>query len=76
MSDHLFEYALVTRDTVVTLDEPAPFSQIFEEPLAEWAEQLGQQGFSCRLELGAMTFPCGSTGPISGAFSTTLPPIS
>lgn len=52
MSDHLFEYALVTRDTVVTLDEPAPFSQIFEEPLAEWAEQLGQQGFSCRLELG------------------------
>ena len=52
MSDHLFEYALVTRDTVVTLDEPAPFSQIFEEPLAEWAEQLEQQGFSCRMELG------------------------
>ncbi len=52
MSDHLFEYALVTRDTVVTLDEPAPFSQIFEEPLAEWAEQLEQHGFICRLELG------------------------
>ena len=29
MSDHLFEYALVTRDTVVTLDEPAPLCHCF-----------------------------------------------
>ena len=52
LSDNLFEYALVTRDTVVALDEPAPFSQIFEEPLAEFADQLGRQGFGCLLDLG------------------------
>ena len=52
LSDNLFEYALVTRDTVVTLDRPVPFSQIFEEPLAEFAEQLGQRGYGCLLDLG------------------------
>ena len=52
LSDNLFEYALVTRDTVVTLDRPASFSQIFEEPLAEFAEQLGQRGYGCLLDLG------------------------
>ena len=52
LSDNLFEYALVTRDTVVALDGPAPFSQIFEEPLAEFADQLDQRGFGCLLDLG------------------------
>lgn len=52
LSDNLFEYALVTRDTVVTLESPAPFSQIFEEPLAEFADQLAQRGFGCLLDLG------------------------
>lgn len=52
LSDNLFEYALVTRDTVVALDGPAPFSQIFEEPLAEFADQLAQRGFGCLLDLG------------------------
>ena len=52
LSDNLFEYALVTRDTVVALERPAPFSQIFEEPLAEFADQLGQRGFACVLDLG------------------------
>ena len=52
LSDNLFEYALVTRDTVVTLDRPASFSQIFEEALAEFAEQLGQRGYGCLLDLG------------------------
>lgn len=51
-SDNLFEYALVTRDTVVALDGPASFSQIFEEPLAEFADQLDQRGFGCLLDLG------------------------
>lgn len=35
LSDNLFEYALVTRDTVAVLDPPTRFSQIFEEPLTE-----------------------------------------
>ena len=48
-----FEYALVTRDTVVQLDAPARFSQIFEEPLAEMVEMLQQRGFACALELGS-----------------------
>ncbi len=52
LSDNLFEYALVTRDTVVTLDPPARFSQIFEGPLTEVADQLQQKGFACALELG------------------------
>ena len=53
LSDNLFEYALVTRDTVVQLDAPARFSQIFEEPLAEMVEMLQQRGFACALELGS-----------------------
>ena len=53
LSDNLFEYALVTRDTVVQLDAPARFSQIFEEPLADMVEMLQQRGFACALELGS-----------------------
>ena len=52
LSDNLFEYALVTRDTVVELDPPACFSQIFEEPLAELVDTLQQRGFACALDLG------------------------
>lgn len=53
LSDNLFEYALVTRDTVVQLDAPARFSQIFEELLADMVEMLQQRGFACALELGS-----------------------
>ena len=53
LSDNLFEYALVTRDTVVALDEPAHFSAIFEEPLTEMVDHLQQRGFVCALELGS-----------------------
>ena len=52
LSDNLFEYALVTRDTVAVLDPPAHFSEIFEEPLTEMVETLQQRGFICALELG------------------------
>ena len=52
LSDNLFEYALVTRDTVAVLDPPAHFSEIFEEPLTELVETLQQRGFACALELG------------------------
>lgn len=52
LSDNLFEYALVTRDTVVELDPPAYFSQIFEEPLADLVDTLQQRGFACALDLG------------------------
>ena len=53
LSDNLFEYALVTRDTVVTLDPPARFSAILEEPLTDLIDHLQQRGFLCRLELGS-----------------------
>lgn len=53
LSDNLFEYALVTRETDVMLDEPTHFSQIFEEPLAEMVDTLQQRGFTCALELGS-----------------------
>ena len=52
LSDNLFEYALVTRDTVAVLDPPARFSQIFEEPLTEMVGELQERGFACALELG------------------------
>lgn len=51
LSDNLFEYALVTRDTVVTLDPPKRFSQIFEEPLTEMVDTLLQKEFHCVVEL-------------------------
>lgn len=53
LSDNLFEYALVTRDTVAVLDPPAHFSAVFEEPLTEMVETLQQRGFACALDLGA-----------------------
>jgi len=53
LSDNLFEYALVTRDTVAVLDAPAHFSQIFEEPLTEMVGELQERGFACALELGS-----------------------
>ncbi len=52
LSDNLFEYALVTRDTVAVLDPPAHFSEVFEEPLTEMVETLQQRGFACALDLG------------------------
>ena len=52
LSDNLFEYALVTRDTVAVLNPPAHFSAVFEEPLTEMVETLQQRGFACALELG------------------------
>ena len=52
LSDNLFEYALVTRDTVAVLDPPARFSQIFEEPLTEMVGELQERGFACARELG------------------------
>lgn len=51
LSDNLFEYALVTRDTVVVMDPPARFSQIFEEPLTEMVDTLTQKEFRCEVEL-------------------------
>ena len=52
LSDNLFEYALVTRDTVAVLDPPAHFSEVFEEPLTEMVDTLQQRGFACALDLG------------------------
>lgn len=52
LSDNLFEYALVTRDTVAVLDPPVHFSEIFEGPLTELVETLQQRGFACALDLG------------------------
>ena len=53
LSDNLFEYALVTRDTVAVLDPSARFSQIFEEPLTEMVGELQERGFACALVLGS-----------------------
>ena len=57
LSDNLFEYALVTRDTAVALDPPAPFCQVFEEPLADFAAQLDENGFGCLFELEGADLP-------------------
>ena len=73
LSDNLFEYALVTRDTVVQLDAPARFSQIFEEPLAEMVEMLQQRGFACALELGSVSDTLRS---YSGAVASAQPTLA
>lgn len=51
LSDHLFEYALVTSETQVRLDPPTSFQAAFFDVLSEAAAFLQQQGFSVSLEL-------------------------
>lgn len=53
LSDNLFEYALVTRDSQAELEPPAPFSRIFEQPLADTIDCLQQRGLVCGVELDA-----------------------
>ncbi len=73
LSDNLFEYALVTRDTVAVLDPPARFSQIFEEPLTEMVGELQERGFACALELGEEDDTLTVKSSTSAASSTTSP---
>lgn len=51
LSDHLFEYALVTSETQVRLDPPTSFQAAFFDVLSEAAAFLQQQGFSVSLDL-------------------------
>lgn len=46
LSDHLFEYSLVSGEDQINLGEPAPFQMVFYDMLSEMSFGLGQQGFS------------------------------
>lgn len=51
LSDHLFEYALVTSETQAPLDPPTSFQAAFFDVFSETAAFLQQQGFSVSLDL-------------------------
>lgn len=50
LSDHLFEYALVTGEDQVELEGPALFQSVFFDTLSETTAYLEQQGFSVELD--------------------------
>lgn len=49
LSDHLFEYALITGEEEVKLEEPRPFTAVFYDLLSETVSYLEQQGFHVTL---------------------------
>ena len=77
LSDNLFEYALVTRDTgryigPASLHSPA----CFEEPLAEMVDTLQQRGFACALDLGSEDVMLSVSGAVcAAAFWITSRPM-
>ena len=46
LSDHLFEYALVTGETEIKLEGPVPITAAFYDLLSETVSYLEQQGFT------------------------------
>lgn len=51
LSDHLFEYALVTSETQAPLAPPTSFQAAFFDVFSETAAFLQQQGISVSLDL-------------------------
>lgn len=51
LSDHLFEYALITGEEEVKLEEPRPLAAVFYDLLSETVSYLEQQGFYVALDL-------------------------
>ena len=45
LSDHLFEYSLISGEDEIKLEEPALFQMVFYDMLSEMSFGLGQQGF-------------------------------
>ncbi len=51
LSEHIFEYSLVSRHQLIELEAPRPFRDVFHDQLSEMAVYLTQQKFSFELEL-------------------------
>lgn len=51
MSDHIFEYSLVSREPEIELDEPEAVGVVFFDLLSEMAAYLEQQGYVVEKEL-------------------------
>lgn len=51
LSDHLFEYSLVTGDTQIELEEPEAFEVLFYDLFSETCSYLEQRGFVVLLEM-------------------------
>lgn len=51
LSDHIFEYSLISKNHIIQLDDPKPFREIFHDVLSEAVSYLGQRGFCFDLEL-------------------------
>jgi signal transduction histidine kinase len=51
MTDNMFEYSLVSSNSVVELEEPCDFKMIFYDMISEFAGSLESQGFKCDLRV-------------------------
>ena len=51
LSEHIFEYSLISGHQPVYLDPPRRIRDVFHDPLSELVAYLGQQGFVFTLEL-------------------------
>lgn len=51
LTDHLFEYSLVTGESEVALEEPESFSVLFYDLFSETCSYLAQKGFQIRSEV-------------------------
>lgn len=51
LSDHIFEYALVSSEEEVILEEPQTLRTVFYDPLSEMASYLEQQGYRTVLDV-------------------------
>lgn len=49
LADNLFEYSLISSETEVELEPPAPFKVIFYDTLSEFASYLNDNGFTVEM---------------------------
>ena len=49
LSDNIFEYALITKETKAELGEPQTLRELFYDPLSEMTAYLGERGYTVEL---------------------------
>lgn len=49
LSDNIFEYALITEETLAELGEPQTLRELFYDPLSEMTAYLGERGYTVEL---------------------------
>lgn len=75
LSDNLFEYALVTRDTVAVLDPPAHFPLCLKSHSRKWWKRCSSAGLPAHWNWARRTCCSRSAGSTCAAFWITSPRI-